>query len=246
MLVQLVDVGNVAVLGIALITIAMGLLLANRGMHIDHTRMLSAPVGLDHDSSLVEPAVVSAVERAPGAAQGPASVHRASSGRSQVAPAVVSAGAASPQAVAGAPTALPAASAEVELSGGCPARADVRGNLGPAGVVTKAAPGGDWLKDRWQTARDMSGTPLQGEHWLEVDLGRPGFVLARAVLDFEMAHAKDYILETAAVPGGPWHRLAGVVGSKARDGLRDLGVKTKHQHVIHVLEAATHWSADRL
>eukprot|EP01043_Picozoa_sp_COSAG02_P090252 COSAG02_NODE_27131_length_616_cov_1.139265_1_plen_60_part_00 len=23
----------------------------------------------------------------------------------------------------------------------------------------------DWLKDRWQAAKDMNGTPIPGKHW---------------------------------------------------------------------------------
>merc|ERR1712137_181228 len=63
---------------------------------------------------------------------------------------------------------------EVELSLGQLVQSDVRGNLGPAEVVTRGAPARDWLKDRWQAAKDMSGAPLPGEHWLSVDLGRAG------------------------------------------------------------------------
>ena len=47
------------------------------------------------------------------------------------------------------------------LSAGRPARASVRGNLSPAGVVTSAATD-DWLRDRWQAASDMRGTPIRG------------------------------------------------------------------------------------
>ena len=49
--------------------------------------------------------------------------------------------------------------------------ASVRGNLGPASVVTSSRID-DWLKDRWQAAKNMQGTPISGAHWLEVDLER--------------------------------------------------------------------------
>ncbi len=64
---------------------------------------------------------------------------------------------------------------------------DVRGNLAHATVVTNEAAQvlllllllllfslckmtfvQDWLKDRWQAAADMNGTPLPGPHWLQV------------------------------------------------------------------------------
>eukprot|EP01052_Picozoa_sp_SAG31_P008360 SAG31_NODE_421_length_15868_cov_8.966453_6_plen_226_part_00 len=47
--------------------------------------------------------------------------------------------------------------------------ASVRGNLGPAGAVTDSK-NVDWLKDRWQAAKDMSGTPIGLPQWLIVDL----------------------------------------------------------------------------
>jgi len=58
---------------------------------------------------------------------------------------------------------------ETLLSTGCPATASVHGNLGPPSVVTSHV-STDWLKDRWQAAKDMSGTPIPGPHWLAVDL----------------------------------------------------------------------------
>jgi len=147
------------------------------------------------------------------------------------------------------PTLLPPVvageTAEVELSGGCPAQADVRGNLGPASVVTKVVPGGNWLKDRWQAARDMSGTPLSGEHWLEVDLKKARRQLTRIVLDFETAHAKDYVLETSSTHGGPWHVLARVLESRAAEGAYTLNVRKRHQHVVHTLEGRSSWHASR-
>eukprot|EP00961_Rhodomonas_salina_P057788 776565-Rhodomonas_salina.1 len=55
-------------------------------------------------------------------------------------------------------------SEDVLLSEGKPATSDVRGNLGAAQTVTSSKMD-DWLKDRWQAASDMSGTPIEGR-WL--------------------------------------------------------------------------------
>ena len=49
---------------------------------------------------------------------------------------------------------------------------DVRGNLGPVGVIIQNPPGTDWLKDRWQAASDMGGTAIAGKHWIEMDFNR--------------------------------------------------------------------------
>lgn len=44
------------------------------------------------------------------------------------------------------------------VSAGKSATASVRGNLGAPRVVTESSTN-DWLRDRWQAAKDMSGTP---------------------------------------------------------------------------------------
>jgi hypothetical protein len=68
----------------------------------------------------------------------------------------------------------------------------------------------DWLRDRWQAAGDMNGTPLPGPHWLQVfaaaaqcrtsfDHGRkvslqqPSLVF-RVAIDWETAHCSDYVV----------------------------------------------------
>ena len=55
------------------------------------------------------------------------------------------------------------------LSADRPAKASVRGNLAPASSVTTASTK-DWLRDRWQAAADMNGTPVPGEHWVSVGM----------------------------------------------------------------------------
>ena len=113
------------------------------------------------------------------------------------------------------PTPAPPAGVETGLlSNGRPATASVRGNLGPASVVTSGVTA-DWLKDRWQAASNMQGTPIPGEHWVAVELAtvslaRSAIMLAclhascwrsqacnaaRFVLDWETARADDYELQ---------------------------------------------------
>ncbi|KAJ1388479.1 hypothetical protein B484DRAFT_425807, partial [Ochromonadaceae sp. CCMP2298] len=93
---------------------------------------------------------------------------------------------------------------------GVAATSDVRGNLGPVGVVLQSPPGTNWLKDRccvgtgtgrWQAASDMGGTALPGEHWVILDLGRDTGV-ARVVLDWEAAFANDYVIQGWEAEGG--------------------------------------------
>jgi hypothetical protein len=102
--------------------------------------------------------------------------------------------------------------------------ADVRGNLGPASVVTSGL-AEDWLKDRWQAARNMQGAPIPGPHWLEIDLGA-ACVVESVEIDFETAYSKDYVLYGLAA-AGTWARLA--VGADAEEA------RPAKQHVRHRL-----------
>eukprot|EP00929_Paragymnodinium_shiwhaense_P084389 TRINITY_DN45113_c0_g2_i1.p1 TRINITY_DN45113_c0_g2~~TRINITY_DN45113_c0_g2_i1.p1 ORF type:complete len:349 (+),score=75.12 TRINITY_DN45113_c0_g2_i1:99-1145(+) len=141
---------------------------------------------------------------------------------------------------------LPRLGPERDLALGRPARSDVRGNLGAASLITKAGPGKNWLKDRWQAAADMNGTPLKGEHWLAIEMEEEGAHLTRVVIDFEDAHAAEYILETGDSLRGPWHELATI--EEQSTGGRPVGfaqiwpgggpvkVQSRKQHVEHTLE----------
>ena len=72
---------------------------------------------------------------------------------------------------------------------------DVKGNLGPGSVIVDSK-NKDWLRDRWQAAADMQGTPIPGAHWVIIDLGKPA-QLSRVVLDWETAFAKGYDIEVS-------------------------------------------------
>ncbi|KAJ1461763.1 hypothetical protein M885DRAFT_611373 [Pelagophyceae sp. CCMP2097] len=110
------------------------------------------------------------------------------------------------------------------ISTGARAVASARGNLSPASVV--ALPNvGDWLKDRWQAASDMKGTPIPGEHWIQywIEIGKRCTV-EKAVLDWETARADDY--EVQMDIDGIW------VSLRLMRYSRDESVK---QHVVDVL-----------
>lgn len=81
------------------------------------------------------------------------------------------------------------------LSNGKPVTSDVRGNLGPASVVTSEVIA-DWLKDRWQAASDMGGTPIRGQHWLEIDLqeDRTSSSITRILIDWEDAFSDRWVV----------------------------------------------------
>lgn len=79
---------------------------------------------------------------------------------------------------------------------------DVRGNLGPASVITQDLPGKDWIKDRWQAAGDMHGTALPGQHWVMLDFGEGAYIhVTQVLIDWEAAFAKNYRIEGATKAG---------------------------------------------
>jgi hypothetical protein len=114
------------------------------------------------------------------------------------------------------------------LSEGKRATSDVRGNLADASVVTLGRPPGDWLTDRWQAASDMVGTPIPGEHWVEVDLGE-AHELTRFVIIWEKAFATKYQVRGRLYEDAGWADLA--AGRDAASPHRD------EKHVVHVLDA---------
>jgi hypothetical protein len=114
---------------------------------------------------------------------------------------------------------------ETLLSGHRPVISDVRGNLGPPSVVTNKEDE-DWLKDRWQSALDMTGSPIPGSHFLEVDLGRES-LMTKIVLDWESAYCEHYslIAHNGISKSSNMHRLA--VGEDASKSY------PKDKHIVH-------------
>ncbi len=136
----------------------------------------------------------------------------------------------------------------VLLSVGRPASADVRGNLADASVLTRAAAPGDWLTDRWQAAADMSGTPLPGEHWVQVDLERAADV-DRVVLVFETAFSKRYSIQARLYEDAGWATIgtaerAATTHRSAQQVVHDVavarGVRARYVRVV-LHEPATQW-----
>ena len=118
---------------------------------------------------------------------------------------------------------------EILLSEHRPVISDVRGNLGGPSVVTEESVG-DWLADRWQSARDMSGTPIPGEHFLEIDLQRL-CTITKILLDWEDAFSDKYSVVAhngvdAAGADAPRTKLA-----TFRDARSFKGAQPKH--ILH-------------
>ena len=92
--------------------------------------------------------------------------------------------------------------AVVILSRNCGVKSSVRGNLGPPNVITQSN-SDDWLADRWQAAKDMSGSPIEGKHWVMVDLGDIRTIHYLRI-DFETAYSRELDVEFKKNPHDQW------------------------------------------
>ena len=118
---------------------------------------------------------------------------------------------------------------EILLSTGKPVVASVTGNLGLPSVVTSEKVVRDWLLDRWQAASDMGGTPIPGEHWIEIDLEHIA-KLSRILLDWETAHAIKWTLRARLYEDGGWATIA--VGTDAVSVTDSQQQQQQQQHVM--------------
>ena len=116
-----------------------------------------------------------------------------------------------------------------------PVTASVRGNLGEASVVTNGLHN-DWLKDRWQAAKNMQGAPIPGTHWLLVDL-EATCVVERIDVEFESAFARDYTLRGRS-KSGAWVSLA--VGASAVES------RPSKQRILHRLASNSMVPVDQI
>ena len=104
---------------------------------------------------------------------------------------------------------------------------DVRGNLGPATVVISESTA-DWLKDRWQAARNMRGEPIPGEHYIQMRLQGPSQLLY-FIIDWETACSDHYSILGSNSSAGPFIPLA--------QSTNRVIASQSHQHVIHRIES---------
>lgn len=107
--------------------------------------------------------------------------------------------------------------------------ASVDGNLGPPGVVISPIVS-DWLKDRWQAAKDMTGAPIPGPHWLQFDLPKPASALNRILIDFEVALSNDYSIDIFCISTNAWQP---VHDTRVADALSTKKLKKDKMHIFH-------------
>eukprot|EP00520_Triparma_pacifica_P013395 CAMPEP_0118664600 /NCGR_PEP_ID=MMETSP0785-20121206/18109_1 /TAXON_ID=91992 /ORGANISM="Bolidomonas pacifica, Strain CCMP 1866" /LENGTH=182 /DNA_ID=CAMNT_0006558537 /DNA_START=223 /DNA_END=768 /DNA_ORIENTATION=- len=70
----------------------------------------------------------------------------------------------------------------------------VPGNLSPPTVILSSSKD-DWLKDRWQAAKDMTGIAIPGEHWLAYEFNDPIGTIEYVEVAWEKADCKDWSLQ---------------------------------------------------
>ena len=124
------------------------------------------------------------------------------------------------------------------VSRGATVSSSVRGNLAPVEVIINGK-NKDWLKDRWQAAKNMQGVPIPGEHWVQLDFRKTVKEINSIVLDWETAFANKYAIEVSDSEGGwstlysrgftpkesPAPKYVGLVCGNAR---RDAATRKKH------------------
>lgn len=91
------------------------------------------------------------------------------------------------------------------VSNGATVSSSVRGNLAPVEVIINGKKE-NWLKDRWQAAKNMQGVPIPGEHWVRLDFRKNVKEIKSIVLDWETAFANEYVIEVSDSEGG-WATL---------------------------------------
>ena len=69
----------------------------------------------------------------------------------------------------------------------------VRGNLGPPNVVINGK-SNDWLKDRWQAAKNMQGVPIPGRHFIQLTFDKSISRITSITLDYETAFSKSFVV----------------------------------------------------
>jgi len=142
---------------------------------------------------------------------------------------------------AGAGALKSSAATTILLSAGRPATSDVRGNLGPASVITSEKTA-DWLKDRWQAAADMGGTPIPGPHWVEVDLQRL-CKLSAILIDWEEAFSQHWTVKGKRSDGkcagqnndGGWTAIA-----RSKEAYWPPGVQRTPKHILQTVLVRDH------
>lgn len=106
----------------------------------------------------------------------------------------------------------------------------------------------DWLKHRWQIAKDMSGSPLPLPQYIDLQLvsnEAAGVVFVNRVrLDWETAFARAYKIQVATALRTPFRsgidRLLGGAAEAAAnewttiyEELSGSASSSRHQHIVH-------------
>eukprot|EP00802_Teleaulax_amphioxeia_P027230 Tamp_28512.p1 GENE.Tamp_28512~~Tamp_28512.p1 ORF type:complete len:154 (+),score=9.58 Tamp_28512:276-737(+) len=79
----------------------------------------------------------------------------------------------------------------------------------------------------------MSGTPIEGEHWVEVDLETPSLV-SRVLIDWESAYSNEYSILGRLRPHDKWMEMANPKSAHLKSS-------TQPKHVVHEFDVPEDW-----
>lgn len=115
--------------------------------------------------------------------------------------------------------------------------ASARGNLGPPRVVINKK-SIDWLKDRWQAAKNMQGEPIPGKHFIEITFKEPIGFIQDITLDYETAFSSKFVI--TAFSRNTFSRSGNILtlySYKQKNNIcQTIPVdKSRKQHVVYIL-----------
>ena len=105
---------------------------------------------------------------------------------------------------------------------------DVHGNLGDP-IVVLSENVENWLRDRWQAASNMQGSPIPGDHYLHLFLNQKA-IIKHVIIDFETAYSDHYRLIGCVAANDCVIELATSTSRKVID--------TSKNHIIHLIETS--------
>lgn len=117
-------------------------------------------------------------------------------------------------------------------------KASVRGNLGlPRVVIDKKST--DWLKHRWQAAKNMQGEPIPGKHYIEITFKEPVDFIKDITLDYETAFSSKFVITACTSSGcvGQKNILTLFSYKQINNICKTMPVdKSRRQHVVYTLQ----------
>ena len=121
-------------------------------------------------------------------------------------------------------------------------KSSVKGNLSPANIVLNGK-SNNWLKDRWQAAKNMQGVPIPGKHFIQFIFKNNIDMIKQITLDYETAYSSKYVL-TVYNDQHPTNNIVTLYSYKVKPIENNIcqpspADKSKNKHVIYILNCNT-------